>query len=60
VIVGNKSDLIHENGEVIDRTKAEKFAEKEDFIYIETSAKTGENVEKAFMELTHLMLDRGG
>lgn len=60
VIIGNKSDLIPEIGEVIDRTKAEKYAKKEDCLYIETSAKTGENVENAFLELTQLMIKKGG
>jgi small GTP-binding protein len=60
VIIGNKSDLIPEIGEVIDRSKTEKYAEKEDCIYIETSAKTGDNVENAFMKLTKLMVKKVG
>ncbi|MCK4781253.1 MAG: hypothetical protein KAT57_13725, partial [Candidatus Lokiarchaeota archaeon] len=31
---------------------------KENTIYIETSAKTGDNVEKAFLELTQRMVQR--
>lgn len=56
IILGNKSDLLLEVGEVINRDRPRDFAEKENSIYIETSAKTGENVEDAFKELTlHLI-----
>ncbi len=56
IILGNKSDLLSEVGEVIDREDPRRFAAKEESFYFETSAKTGENVEKAFNELTKLML----
>ena len=58
VIIGNKVDLIPDIGEVIERAKAEKYADREDSLYIETSAKTGENVEKAFIELTQLIVNK--
>jgi Ras-related protein Rab-11A len=58
VIIGNKADLIPEIGEILDRNTTEQYAQNEDCFYIETSAKTGENVEKAFLELTQLMLKR--
>ncbi len=51
VIIGNKTDLIPVIGEIIDRSAVEQYAKNEDCFYIETSAKTGENVEKAFLEL---------
>jgi len=55
VIIGNKSDLMPEIGQIIDRSAVEQYAKNEDCFYIETSAKTGENVEKAFLELTQRM-----
>ena len=48
VLVGNKIDL--EENRVIMRGEAEEFARENKMIYIETSAKTGENVEKVLME----------
>ena len=56
VIIGNKADLIPEIGQIIDRSDVEKYAKNENCSYIETSAKTGENVEKAFLELIQRMV----
>ncbi len=56
ILIGNKIDLIEEIGEVVDRAKAKKYAEKEKSVYIETSAKTGANVEDSFLELTRRMI----
>jgi len=58
IIIGNKSDLIPEIGEIIDRNEPLQFAQKEDSIYIETSAKTGDNVDKAFLDLTRKMVEK--
>lgn len=44
-LVGNKIDLKDRS---VDRSKAEKMARELGFSYIETSAKTGENVSKLF------------
>lgn len=56
VLAGNKIDLIEDVGEVIDREEAKRFAEAENSIYIETSAKTGVHVEEAFGELTRRII----
>ena len=52
ILIGNKADLIEEIGSIVDTKNAQKFAESKRSIYVETSAKTGQNVEDAFMELT--------
>jgi len=58
IIIGNKSDLIPEIGQIIDRNEVENYAKNEGCLYIETSAKTGDNVEKAFLELTNHMVKK--
>jgi len=58
VLIGNKCDLFDDIGPVVDSEDAQRFAESEGNIYIETSAKTGENVEDAFIKLTHRMANR--
>jgi small GTP-binding protein len=56
ILIGNKVDLIEDIGEVVERAEARSFAENEGSIYIDTSAKTGENVEDAFQRLTKLLV----
>ncbi|MFW9820036.1 MAG: Rab family GTPase [Candidatus Thorarchaeota archaeon] len=57
VILGNKLDLISETGEVIDRNEPKDYADRIGSIYIETSAKSGENVQKAFVDLIKLIIE---
>ncbi|MHA2283595.1 MAG: Rab family GTPase [Promethearchaeota archaeon] len=56
VLIGNKLDLIPDVGEVIDLKKSQRFAEQNSGFFLSTSAKSGDNVEKAFTELTQRMV----
>ena len=58
VLIGNKYDLLEDVGEVIDRDEARALAESEGSIYVETSAKTGINVDEAFTELTRRIIEK--
>ncbi|MHA1291506.1 MAG: GTP-binding protein [Promethearchaeota archaeon] len=58
ILIGNKSDLLEDVGVVIEDDIIKDFVKKENSIYIETSAKTGVNVDEAFMELTRHMAFR--
>ena len=53
VLLGNKTDLTRE----VARSDAEVFASERNMDYFETSAKTGENVEAAFMSLADKVYD---
>jgi len=59
-LIGNKVDLVDKRDELYERENAEVFAKKEKTYYVETSAKTGENVEGAFLNLTNRMLKNVG
>lgn len=53
ILIGNKSDL---DGREVTPNEAKNFAHSKNTIYIETSAKTGINVEKGFFELTRILV----
>jgi len=48
MLIGNKLDLEHKR--VVKREEGMEFARKNKLIFLETSAKTAENVEKAFVQ----------
>jgi small GTP-binding protein len=58
ILIGNKSDLLPDIGDVIDPNEPKNFAETNESIYIQTSAKTGENVEDAFVKLTKTLVSK--
>ena len=58
IIIGNKADLIPEIGQIIDKNEILLYSESQNCFYIETSAKTGKNVEIAFLELAKNMVKR--
>ncbi len=53
ILIGNKKDLKRQ----VTKEEAKKFAEKNKMKYIETSAKTAENVEDAFFDLINKLLE---
>ncbi|MFX0021315.1 MAG: Rab family GTPase [Candidatus Hermodarchaeota archaeon] len=56
IILGNKADLIPEIGEVLDQDEIVQFAENLDSVYLQTSAKTGNNVQEAFAQLAKIIV----
>jgi small GTP-binding protein len=55
VVVANKVDL--ENSRAVSQEEGEQYARKHDFLYVESSALTGENVEKAYANLSRHMVN---
>ena len=54
IMVGNKNDL--EDQRKVSTEEAQSLAEENGMLYLETSAKTGENVEKLFTNLAEIIL----
>jgi len=57
LLIGNKIDLIKRKKYRIDQDAIDMYAKRRESLYIETSAKTGKNVEKTFVDLTKIMID---
>ena len=58
IIIGNKTDM--EESREIMTEDAEKFAEDNKYKYFETSAKTGEGIDKAIRDLINQILNQSG
>jgi small GTP-binding protein len=55
VVVANKVDL--EDSRVVSKEVGMEYAEKHGYLYVESSALTGENVEEAYAALCRLMIE---
>ncbi|CAL5970741.1 Rab11 [Hexamita inflata] len=55
ILVGNKCDL--ENMRKVSKGQGQNLAEQMGLLFIETSAMTGENIDKAFIELIKQVID---
>ena len=56
IIVGNKMDI--EDQRVVDKEEANEFAKEQNIQYIETSSKTGENIERAINMIVEKVLQK--
>jgi len=56
LLIGNKIDL--ESERVVDTSKAKTFADEHNILFMETSAKSGANVEEAFTMLVRKIFER--
>ena len=57
-LAGNKADLATGNKRQVDTREITEYAEDNALIFLETSAKTGQNVELAFMATAQALLDK--
>jgi len=58
ILLGNKSDLIPQIGEIIDRNEIFNYIKVQKAIFLDTSAKTGEKIETAFNQLIDQMIKK--
>ena len=56
VLIGNKMDL--EETRVVSRYEAKLFAQDNDLLFFETSAKTGDYIEFAFLHSCSILMDQ--
>jgi len=56
MLIGNKSDLEHKRA--VTYEEGRKFAEENGLIFSETSAKTAQNVEEAFLQTAKMIYDK--
>ena len=56
-LAGSKLDLAMDGRRAIETTEASDFAQAQDILFFETSAKTGEGVEDLFVRLARAMLN---
>lgn len=57
VVVANKVDLV--DSRAVSKEEGEEYAKKNGFLYVESSALTGENVEEAYVTLCKTMIEEG-
>lgn len=55
ILIGNKSDL--DSKRQVSKEEGERFAKENGLIFMETSAKTAENVEESFLETSKYIYD---
>jgi Ras-related protein Rab-2A len=56
LLVGNKTDL--EENRQVSREEGEKFAHENNMMFIETSAKTAQNIDEAFMSIAKVIYSK--